>query len=105
MKHGRWSFFSNHLHVLECLLRSPGITLTEVSEQVGISLRAVQGIVSDLVEDGYLSRKRVGRRNTYVVNLDASLRHEINAQVTLRDVVAALVRNPSESAQPDGLRR
>ncbi|MBV9120311.1 MAG: winged helix-turn-helix domain-containing protein [Chloroflexi bacterium] len=97
MKHGRWSFFSNHLHVLECLLRSPDITLREVSEQVGISLRAVQGIVSDLVEDGYLSRKRVGRRNAYVVHLDASLRHEINAQVTLRHVVSALVQPPGQA--------
>jgi len=39
MKQPRWSFFSNHLHVLECVLRHPGTTLSEVAERVEISAR------------------------------------------------------------------
>ena len=91
MKHGRWSFFSNHLHVLECLLRYPGSTLLEVADRVGISRRAVQTIVNDLVADGYLTRIRQGRGNRYEVNLDAPLRHEINATVPLREILRPLV--------------
>jgi hypothetical protein len=44
---------------------------------VGITERATQGIVSDLVEAGYVSRTRVGRRNRYAVRDDLPLRHPL----------------------------
>ncbi|HVA22925.1 MAG TPA: winged helix-turn-helix domain-containing protein [Chloroflexota bacterium] len=97
MKPGRWSFFSNHLHVLECLLRHPGATLVEVAALVEISPRAVQTIVNDLVEAGYLVRSRHGRRNSYVVDLDAPLRHAINADIPLRDFIGPLVDQEQKS--------
>ena len=96
MKQARWSFFSNHLHVLECLLRYPGTTLTEVAAQVEISQRAVQTIVNDLVEAGYVTRSRQGRRNSYVVDLDAPLRHAINADIPLRDFIGPLIGRPAD---------
>ena len=42
---------------------------------VGITERAAQRIVNDLVEAGYLERERVGRRNRYVLNPDRPMRH------------------------------
>lgn len=72
-----WTFLTNHAHVLVCIARDPGIRLRDVAEHVGITERATQGIVSDLVEAGYVSRARVGRRNHYAVRDDLPLRHPL----------------------------
>jgi hypothetical protein len=46
-----------------------------VADRVGITERAVQRLVSDLIDGGYLSRTRVGRRNAYRVHGDVHLPH------------------------------
>jgi predicted ArsR family transcriptional regulator len=70
-----WSFLSNHALVLITIAQEPEIRLREVAARVGITERAVQRIVADLEERGYLSRKRKGRRNHYVLHADRPLRH------------------------------
>ncbi len=90
----RWTFLTNHAHVLVCIARDPGIRLRDVAERVGITERATQGIVSDLVEAGYVTRTRVGRRNQYAVNADLPLRHPLEQEQvigTLLDVVSPLL--------------
>ena len=74
----RWTFLTNHAQVLICIARDPGIRLRQIAETVGITERATHRIVSELVEEGYLSREREGRRNTYT----------IHAQLPLPDLVA-----------------
>ena len=59
-----WTFLSNHGHVLLCIAQEPEIRLRDVAERVGITERAVQRIVADLEEAGYLSRAREGRATT-----------------------------------------
>ena len=84
MAHGPdWTFLSNHSHVLLCIAREPELRLREVAHRVGITERAVQRIVADLEEGGYLSRVREGRRNRYEVHAGRPLRHPIAAH---RDV-------------------
>lgn len=73
----KWTFLTNHSHVLLCLVRTPEATMREVADLVGITERAVQRIVADLEEAGYLKRRRVGRRNTYRVARRRPLRHPI----------------------------
>jgi hypothetical protein len=46
-----------------------------VAVAVGITERAAQSIVADLVEAGFVTRERVGRRNRYVINRDLKMRH------------------------------
>jgi DNA-binding Lrp family transcriptional regulator len=53
--------------------------LREVAERVGLTERAVQRIVADLEEGGYLSRAREGRRNRYEVHADRPFRHPVMA--------------------------
>ncbi len=74
----RWTFLTNHAHVLLCLARDPGIRLRDVAEKVGITERAAQRIVADLVADHYVTTERVGRRNRYVIHGEAPLRHPID---------------------------
>ena len=70
-----WTFVTNHTQVLLCIARDPGIRLREVATDVGITERAVQRIVAELVEAGFLKRRRVGRRNQYAVNRAGEMRH------------------------------
>ena len=66
---------TTHFLVLLCIAEDPNMRVSDVAERVGITPRAVQGIVSDLVDAKYLTRTRVGRRNLYRINRDMPLRH------------------------------
>jgi DNA-binding MarR family transcriptional regulator len=73
--HKTWRFLSNHTQVLLSLQRDPDARLRDIAQHVGITERAAQRIVADLVESGYVESERIGRRNHYRVNTDAAMRH------------------------------
>ena len=70
-----WRFLSNHTQVLLCIHRDPSARFRDIAQTVGITERAAQRIVADLVESGYVESERVGRRNRYRVNTDMAMRH------------------------------
>jgi len=70
-----WRFLSNHTQVLLCLRRDPDVRFRDIAEMVGITERAAQRIVADLIESGYVESERIGRRNRYRVNPDIAMRH------------------------------
>lgn len=72
-----WTFLTNHAHVLLCIAREPEVRMRDVALLVGISERAVQRIVAELEEAGYIERTRHGRRNSYNVRTNLPLRHPI----------------------------
>src|SRR5271165_6076613 len=76
----RWLFFTNHLRVLTTLARCPDLRLRDVAQEVGITERAAHRIIGELVEEGYLTRTRVGSRNRYEIHPDAALRHPVHAE-------------------------
>ena len=83
-----WDFLTNHTHVLLCIANDPDIRLRDVAKLVGITERAAQSIVADLARSDYLVRDRVGRRNQYEVNLSKSLRHSVDANCTVGELLA-----------------
>ncbi|SRR6056297_2635246 len=83
----RWTFLTNHTHVLAVLHAEPELVLRQVAIRVGITERAVQRIVQDLEEEGFIVRERVGRQNRYQVKLDRSLRHPIEAHRKIGDLL------------------
>lgn len=84
----RWTFLTNHSHVLICLAQDNEMRLRDVALKVGITERAVQRIVTELEEGGVLTRNRDGRRNTYMINPDIALRHPIEAHHTVAAIIA-----------------
>ena len=74
-----WRFLSNHTQVLLCLHRDPNARTRDIAESVGITERAAQRIVADLVESGYVESERVGRRNHYRIKADIAMRHPAQA--------------------------
>ncbi len=89
-----WTFLTNHSHVLICIAQEPEVLLRDVAARVGITERAVQRIVTDLEEAGYLTRVRTGRRNRYELNPLLPLRHPVEAHRAV-GVLLELVKAPS----------
>ncbi|MCA9016517.1 MAG: winged helix-turn-helix domain-containing protein [Planctomycetaceae bacterium] len=83
----RWTFLTNHAHVLIVLHREPSIVLREVALKVGITERAVQRIIQDLEEEGFIHREKVGRQNQYEVLTDQPLRHPIERHKSIGDLL------------------
>lgn len=72
-----WTFVTNHAAVLLCLASDPEIRMRDIADRVGITERAAQRIVADLAEEGYVTRRRVGRRNVYTVKQARLMRHRL----------------------------
>ena len=85
-----WTFLTNHAHVLIAISRNPEARQRDIAYAVGITVGAVQRIISELERDGYLTHERVGRRNVYRVIETGRLRHPLEDQHTVADLIATL---------------
>lgn len=83
----KWTFLTNHAHVLISLVREPACSLREVASKVGITERAVQRIIRELEAGGYITRTREGRSNRYHMDLDRELRHPVESNCRLRELI------------------
>lgn len=90
----RWTFLTNHSHVLLCIAENPDILLREVAQRVGITERATQRIVAELEEAAYLSHEKVGRRNSYEVNPTLPLRHPLEDHLEIGALLRVLSDRP-----------
>ena len=70
-----WRLVTNHTQVLLSIDENPEIRIRDIAARVGITGRAAQRIVADLIDAGDVTRRRTGRRNTYTVNRDREMRH------------------------------
>jgi DNA-binding MarR family transcriptional regulator len=91
---GQWTFLTNHALVLLCIARNTEIRLRDIAAAVLLTERAVQAIVADLEEAGYLTRSRVGRRNRYQVHATLPLRHPLEREHELDELLAVLAPTP-----------
>jgi len=96
-----WTFLTNHAHVLLCLARTPDCRIRDVAEQVGITERAVQRIVADLKEAGYLSHARDGRRNRYEIYPQRQLRHPLERHRCVSALIELVRRPESQEVSKD----
>ena len=84
----RWTFLSNHSHVIICLARNPEMRVRDIATAVGITERATIRILTELEKAGYIQRERVGRRNHYSIVADQPLRHPLEAHHSIRLILA-----------------
>ena len=85
-----WTFLTNHAHVLIALDRNPELRQRDISHAVGITVGAVQKILHELEDAGFIARERVGRRNRYTVSADKPLRHPLESGHTVQDLLSTL---------------
>lgn len=96
---GSWTFLTNHAHVLVALHRDPDLRQRDIAGLVGITEGAVQRILNELEQTGYLSIERVGRRNHYEVKTDIELRHPLDAGHTVGEILESLRPRPPGNAE------
>ncbi len=89
-----WTFLTNHGHVLVCIAEDAGIRGRDIAARVGITERAAQSIIADLVAEGYVTRTRVGRRNHYEIHLDVPLRHPVESGHSVGELLVTLAQLP-----------
>lgn len=82
-----WTFLSNHAHVLVCIVRDSNVRVREIAQAVGITERAVQRILSELEDAQVILRTRQGRRTHYEVNEQLPLRHPVEAQHSVGELL------------------
>jgi DNA-binding MarR family transcriptional regulator len=83
----KWTFLTNHGHVLIYVHRNPDARVRDIATAVGITERAAQTILADLEESNYLRKTKVGRRNTYGVNTRGQFRHPEEAGHRIGDLL------------------
>lgn len=88
-----WTFLTNHARVLVCVGREPQIRVREIAHCAKITERTAQAILNDLVDAGYVTRRRIGRRNVYDVHLQLPLRHELDSEHSVLEVLSQLVED------------
>jgi DNA-binding transcriptional ArsR family regulator len=91
-------FLTNHARVLLCVARDPDIRLREIAECVGVTERSAHKLVGELEAEGYLKRRRVGRRNAYELAPDRPLGDDVGvSQHEVGELLALLLREPGTS--------
>jgi DNA-binding IclR family transcriptional regulator len=88
----RWTFITSHGAILIEVTRNPDATVRELAERSGLTERQAHRVLADLVEDGYIVRERVGRRNHYRVDKAQPMRHPILASLQVGELLNALQR-------------
>ena len=100
-----WTFLTNHAHVLLCLARSPSMLMRSIAAEVGITERAVQRIIAELRDEGYVTLEREGRRNSYRIALERPLKHPIEAHRRLADLIGLVLGGTGKPSRGRAARR
>jgi predicted ArsR family transcriptional regulator len=93
LKKGEWTFLTNHGRVLAYIAKHPERTTQEIAQEAGITVRAVQRIIAELEAGGYLARHKEGRRNRYAVHPEIPMRHRLERNHAVGDILVALGSN------------
>jgi len=65
------AFLTNEARVLLCVADDRNVRMRDIAACVGVTERAAYDLLCELIERGYLSREKVGRRNRYRLHLEA----------------------------------
>lgn len=87
-----WTFLTSHGSVLLEVARTPDATVREIAERADLTERQAHRVLADLVDGGYIERKREGRRNHYRVNPGLPLRRSSIADRRVGELLEALSR-------------
>jgi predicted ArsR family transcriptional regulator len=90
-----WTFLTNHAQVLLCVARDPGIRLRDIAAGLDITERSAFGIITDLVEAGYVVKEKDGRRNRYRIQEHLPLPDSMARERTVGEVLALLAGTDS----------
>ncbi|MEU0198266.1 MULTISPECIES: helix-turn-helix domain-containing protein [unclassified Streptomyces] len=98
--HTGWTFLTNHARVLAAIADNHSARIRDIAAHCRLTERAVQKIIADLEQDGYLSHTREGRTNTYRIDPAKVLRHPAEAGLTVAALLSLLVQDEADRTLP-----
>lgn len=69
-----WTFVTNHALVLASIAKNPDRTAREIGDDVGVTERTAHKIIMDLERGGYITKTKVGVKNTYRVHAEVPIK-------------------------------
>ena len=85
-----WTFLTSHARVLLLVAHDPGVRLRDIAASLDITERRAFGIITDLVEAGYVIKEKNGRRNRYHVQAHLPLPEPDGRERTVGEILALL---------------
>ena len=86
-----WTFLTTHARVMLLVARDPGVRLRDIAASLDITERSAFGIITDLVEAGYMVKEKNGRRNRYHIQAHLPLPEPDGRERTIGEILALLV--------------
>jgi len=90
-----WTFLTIHARVLLLVANDPGVRLRDIAASLDITERSAFGIITDLVEAGYVVKEKDGRRNRYHVQAHLPLPEPTARERTVGEALALLTGEPA----------
>jgi hypothetical protein len=86
-----WSFLTSHARVLLCIAHDPGLRLRDIAVRLGITERTAHGVLTDLVQAGYVTKTKDGRRNRYQIQGHLPLPEPGTREPSIGELLAVLL--------------
>src|SRR4029453_1357537 len=100
-----WTFLTNHGRVLLEIARDPGVRLRDLAVALGTTERTAFGVVADLSQAGYATKRKEGRRNHYEIEAHRPLQESSTRERTIGDLLDLLVGGTPRTGGPAGTAR
>jgi hypothetical protein len=97
-----WTFLTSHARVLLLVARDPGVRLRDIAASLDITERSAFGIITDLVEAGYMVKEKDGRRNRYHIQAHLPLPEPNGQERTIGEVLTLLAGTGVIEVRPSG---
>ncbi|MDX3802770.1 helix-turn-helix domain-containing protein [Streptomyces sp. AK04-3B] len=91
--HSGWTFLTNHARVLAAIADNHSARIRDIAAHCRLTERAVQKIIADLEQDGYLSHTKEGRSNIYRIEPGQALRHPAEAGLSVASLLSLLAHD------------
>jgi hypothetical protein len=88
LKPGAVTLLTNHAYVLMYLAERPVTTLSKIARKLRMTERAIQRIMGQLTDQGFVTRTRDGQRIHYRVHTEKTIRHPMVGQLSIGSVIA-----------------
>ena len=85
-----WTFLTTHARVMLLAAHDPGVRLRHIAASLDITERSAFGIITDLVDAGYVVKEKNGRRNRYHVQAHLPLPGPDGRERTVGEILALL---------------
>ncbi|MFD3308792.1 helix-turn-helix transcriptional regulator [Streptomyces sp. NPDC058656] len=94
--HSGWTFLTNHARVLAAIADDQNTRIRDIAARCRLTERAVQKIIADLEQGGYLTHTRQGRTNEYHIEPGTILRHPADGGLPVAGLLSALAQHDAE---------